>query len=876
MADSNLIANPTLPRTRWIALPAVALFGLAGAVLWRRRAQPEVVLAPAEPVAIPVPVAAAVASTLELPAKPARVQSPWRWFLFLIITLVSAGLLVVLGTQSPEISTAVFWFGVVAAVGYGLARSVKITPRPQTKPTRVQSPWRWLLFLIITVVIAGLLVALQVQSPEISIGVFWFGVVVTVGYGAVRLVKSIASKREAIRGFVHYLWRLLQAHRDAASFLGIGFTALCVVSSALLLKDALNYPPLLNQALFWLVAAWLTLGFVMVIRAQVVLPDRWLANGETAIRRAAPFNLVSASAGLVATMSGIFLLFLLAEVNGNVLKSSLLQNVHHVTQLAFLVLGVVLLVLGIGGRPRLPSMTKNEALWLSGVVLLAFVLRAVALDSVIRHYIDEVNFMDAIPRLWAAPNTRILTPFSDTTAFTWLYPMLQSATSNIVGSGLPGLRLISSIFGTLGVPALYFLVRTLFHDKRLALMSALVLATFPVHVHFSRIGLNNIADPFFGTLALAFLMRGLQSHLRSDYVLAGALMGLTQYFYEGGRLLFPPLLVLVFIILWLKNGRQKADLIHAAYALLVAVLIAAPVYYTLIGARSFLTPRLNEQSMGGSLWTHLLDSELPLGEVLRGRFIDPFLTAISIPDQGWFYGGQQPFILFMFVPVFLIGVGYALWNIRTPGMLVFLLWAAATCLGNSLLRENLWSPRYVVDFPALAFLLTLGIYVTLALIWPRTRPVRGRYIILAACSLIIATTQTAYYFLDHAPGYMQEFQTEEDWNDAFFRTLDLPRGTSVHLIMKIPVWQINMVAFIDYNRLDLQMDAISPAELSPAYVKRILQDKSTNHVFFANPYDAQLLAHLRKYFILSAPQLSPYGIPVRDQLGLYHILDDLQ
>ncbi|HMX66469.1 MAG TPA: CDP-alcohol phosphatidyltransferase family protein, partial [Microthrixaceae bacterium] len=49
-------------------------------------------------------------------------------------------------------------------------------------------------------------------------------------------------------------------------------------------------------------------------------------------------------------------------------------------------------------------------------------------------------------------------------------------------------------------------------------------------------------------------------------------------------LLFPPLLVLVFIILWLKNGRQKADLIHAAYALLVAVLIAAPVYYTLIGA----------------------------------------------------------------------------------------------------------------------------------------------------------------------------------------------------------------------------------------------------------------------------------------------------
>jgi 4-amino-4-deoxy-L-arabinose transferase-like glycosyltransferase len=874
MTDSNLIANPTLPRTRWIALPAVAVFGLVGAVLWRRRAQLELVLAPAEPVVIPMPVMAV--STPELPTKPARVQSPWRWLLFLIVTVVSAGLLVVLQGQSPEVSMAVFWLVVIGAVGYGLVRSVKITPRPQAKPARVQSPWRWLLFLFITVLCAGLLVALQNQSPEISTGMFWLAVIAAVGYGTVRSAKSVVRQREAIRSFADYLWRLLQAHKDAASFLGIGFAAVCVVSSALLLKDARNYSPLLNQALFWLIAAWLTLGFVIVIRSHIVLPESWLARGDVTIRRAAPFNLTRASAGLLATMSGIFLLFLLAEVNGNVLKSSLLQNVHHVTQLAFLMLGIVLLVLGIGGRPRLPSMTKDEALWLAGIVLLAFILRAVALDSVVRRYVDEVNFMDAIPRLWAAPNTRILTPFSDTTAFTWFYPLLQSATSNIVGSGLPGLRLISSVFGTLGVPALYFLVRTLFHDKRLALMSALVLATLPVHLHFSRIGLNNIADPFFGTLALAFLMRGLQSHMRSDYVVAGALMGLTQYFYEGGRLLFPPLLVLVFVILWLKNGRQKADLIHAAYALLVAVLIAAPVYYTLIGGGSFLTPRLNEQSMGGSLWTRLLDTDLPLGEVLRGRFIDPFLTAISIPDQGWFYGGQQPFILFAFVPLFLIGVGYALWNIRTPGMLIFVLWAVATCLGNSLLRENLWSPRYVVDFPALAFLLALGIYVALALIWPRSRPARGRYLILAACSLIVATAQTAYYFLDHAPGYMQQFQMEEDWNDAFFRTVDLPRGTSVHLIMKIPVWKINMVAFTDYNRLDLQMDAISPAELSPAYVKRILQDKKNNHVFFVNPYDAQLLSHLRQYFILSSPQLSPYGIPVRDQLGLYHILDDLQ
>ncbi len=431
MADSNLIATPTLRRTRWIALPAVMMLGLVGTVLWRRRAQPEAVLAPATVVSNPVPVV--TAAMPDLPVKPTRVQSPWRWLLILIITVVSAGLLVVLQGQSPEISTGLFWLVVVVAVGYGLVRSAKFIPKLPTQPTRVQSPWRWLLFLIITVVSAGLLVALQVQSPEISTVVFWFVVVVTAGYGMVRSARSIVRQRETIRGFGHYLWLLLQLHKDAASFLGIAFAVFCTVSSALLFKDTLNYPPLLNQALFWLGAAWLMLGFVMVIRSQVVLPERWLARSETVIRRAAPFNLASASAGLICTMSGIFLLFLLAEVNGNVLKSSLLQNVHHVTQLAFLVLGVILLVLGVGGRPRLPSMTKNEVLWLAGVVLMAFILRAVALDSVIRHYIDEVNFMDAIPRLWAAPNIRILTPFSDTTAFTWFYPLLQSGISNIVG-----------------------------------------------------------------------------------------------------------------------------------------------------------------------------------------------------------------------------------------------------------------------------------------------------------------------------------------------------------------------------------------------------------------------------------------------------------
>jgi hypothetical protein len=53
--------------------------------------------------------------------------------------------------------------------------------------------------------------------------------------------------------------------------------------------------------------------------------------------------------------------------------------------------------------------------------------------------------------------------------------------------------------------------------------------------------LNNIADPLFGTLAFAFIGRGLLHGRRTDFAIGGAMLGLTHYFYEGGRLLYMPL-----------------------------------------------------------------------------------------------------------------------------------------------------------------------------------------------------------------------------------------------------------------------------------------------------------------------------------------------
>jgi len=490
------------------------------------------------------------------------------------------------------------------------------------------------------------------------------------------------------------------------------------------------------------------------------------------------------------------------------------------------------------------------------------------LDGAIHRYVDEANFVDAIPRLWANPNTPILIPFGKVTSFTWIYPILQSGLSNIIGSGLMALRLISVVFGTLGVAALYFLVRSLFHDKWLALIAALILATFPVHLHFSRLGLNNIADPLFGTLALAFLVRGMQNHDRSDYVLAGASLGLTQYFYEGGRLLYPPLLVIAFVVSWLLTGRRKVDLVHAAYGLFVAILIAAPVYYTLFGSNSFLAPRLDNQGVHVNLLTPLF---APLPEAvdwLRDRFLFPFLMYTSITDLSWFYGGEQPMVLFPLVPIFLLGIAYAVRTIRTPGIIISLIWLAMTALGNSLLRDNLWVPRYVVAFPAVALLMAIGIYATVLLLWPRLKPSRWPSLIALGLSMIVATAQTVYYFRDQVPFFVAEMP-QEDWNDAFFRMVDLPPHTHVHFILESPVWDVNVTAFLGYARLDLIVDSVTPDEVTDVYLHNITRNPTDKHVFFINVDRTGVLRHLSEYFTLAEPQLSTEQILPQFRLALY-------
>lgn len=587
---------------------------------------------------------------------------------------------------------------------------------------------------------------------------------------------------------------------------------------------------------------------------------------------------------------GAALLWILAEINGNLLNIEFLQthNVH--VQSAMFFFGVTLVTVSfLDVRGLLRWRLNAEWATVLGITLLALIVRLWKLGTAIHGLVDEMHFINAITRLWATPNDiPILQPFSTIPAFPWVFPYLQWATVELAGNNLTAIRLISVVMGTLTVPALYLLTRSLF-DKTTALCAALILATFPPHVHFSRAGLNNIADPLFGTAAFAFLAYGLQSRRQWPFALAGISLGLTQYFYDAGRLIYPALALAWLIFAGLFHLMMKSSLNSPSTKIdaqtqspaapirtswrrpliiffMTFFLIAAPVYYTRIGMDESFSPRAEEVSAGNDFWRTVLVGQD--GELIYLRHLAyTFFIYVYMPEMSWFYGGNTPLVLHILVPIFLFGLFYAAWKFRNPGPLLVILWIVVVALGNTLLRESATAARYVVVLPVLALLMAIGLRQAVPLLLADFWSKKAQVGLIVALVILIAAGQTRYYFAHHI----------EDWNngrlsldadDAMFRAAELPPGTHVHIINEIEILRFNVETMQTFlKRPDLVTDAIYPKQFTGEYLANLPRD--VPHAFFLPPDDYEMLVLLVRHFEIEPPAYSPYNVPREWQFVLY-------
>jgi 4-amino-4-deoxy-L-arabinose transferase-like glycosyltransferase len=318
-------------------------------------------------------------------------------------------------------------------------------------------------------------------------------------------------------------------------------------------------------------------------------------------------------------------------------------------------------------------------------------------------------------------------------------------------------RLTAALYGSATVLALFFLGRALLGPVT-GLVAALLLAVLPWHLHFSRIGYELIALPFYFTLALTCLVRWTQG--QRTLAAAAVLLGLCLYTYVPAKL-FVPLFCAGFVLLY-----WRALLARWRESLLAGALLAATVAPVAIFD-------LTHGEQAGSYFantTILASGDGPLrvarrfAHNYREFFSREFLFDASndriirhsVSDHGQLYWCLAP----------LLGLGIAFGLLRRDRALRLpLLWLALYPVAAALMNEIPSASRGFIGAPAFALVAAIGVGGVLRL---TARPVaRGgpAWVLPVALAIgglaVLAPAVARYWTLyrDQYPQYSAKYYT---------------------------------------------------------------------------------------------------------------------
>jgi 4-amino-4-deoxy-L-arabinose transferase-like glycosyltransferase len=419
--------------------------------------------------------------------------------------------------------------------------------------------------------------------------------------------------------------------------------------------------------------------------------------------------------------------------------------------------------------------TWLEAAAVAALTLLALVLRVAALDSVPYTLGGDEGWHGLLAR--QVLTGQVQNPFtmgymSMPTAFYW--PLSWSLW--LVGDTVTGLRFPAALVGTLTVPVLYLFARDLW-GRRTALLASVFLAGYDYHIHYSRLGANNVWDPLFVVLTLWALDRGLRgsssrpaengdqnqreaspeapSSRYRYFLLAGLVMGLSSLFYTGARLL--PYLVGIYVVfVWLQRRRQVTRLgLHLVLLVLAYLTVAGPMLSYAQSHPNEWNARLNQVGIVQSGW---LDREPELtGKSTTHILAEQFLRAAGafhyFPDRTAWYGAERPLLGFLAGAFAVLGMAWAAAQWRDRRYFLVLIWFWSVIITGGMLTESPpSSQRLVIAIPAVALLVAFGLDRAVRLICRLLDIGRTRESVALGVLVTLLTMSSIYfYFLEFTP-----------------------------------------------------------------------------------------------------------------------------
>jgi 4-amino-4-deoxy-L-arabinose transferase-like glycosyltransferase len=389
-----------------------------------------------------------------------------------------------------------------------------------------------------------------------------------------------------------------------------------------------------------------------------------------------------------------------------------------------------------------------------GLVMVGLVLRGWDLE----HIPANLSGDEGTQGLWALDvlEGRLLNPFS-TGWFTvpTMSFFAQAASLRLFGSSIAGLRALSAVLGTLTLILTYLFARRNI-SRRVAVFSLGALTFNHYHIHFSRLGSNQIADPFFMTLTLLLLTEGLRRKRNAQlwFLGAGLTMGLSWFGYFGSRVIVLVVAAFFGIQALTTRGFLRRYASALVLMLLIAFMSVSPLLLHYADYPQDLGARFNQVN-----FLRWLDNELARPEhdstfnlVVRQiwRSISAFNHTL---DPTFWYRAQIPLLDVLSGALLLLGLVVAVGQRRRSAVQLILLWAGfAITLGWILTENPPSSMRMVVIAPAIALLVGISLDRLLILAhWAfGLRRVDWNRVGLAVLTAI-AVLNVYYYFIVYTP-----------------------------------------------------------------------------------------------------------------------------
>ncbi len=428
------------------------------------------------------------------------------------------------------------------------------------------------------------------------------------------------------------------------------------------------------------------------------------------------------------------------------------------------------------GSARRPFPWKVLA-WIAALVVVAFPIRAFDTSHIPAALTgDEASFGLGAVGFLKGTWTNIF--FLNWYSFPALYFLIPASSINLLGQTIPALRLPSALAGSLTVGGVYLLGRLLY-NHRTGLFGALFLAGLHFHIHFSRLGINNIWDGLFFVLAAAAFWRAWQTGQRIYFLVTGFLTGLALYFYITAKIL-PILIVAWVIIFWfIDRSRLKRNWPGLVFMFGMAIVVCAPlVWVYLKNPNDFLAP-FNRVLVTNGYSQNDIRNLPALILMLVMQIVDGFRGYTDLATRSWYLSGV-PVLRPLYAAFFSLGFIPLFLHFRDGRTWLLVTWAAIIAVAGGLSESTPAAQRYVAAAPVAALIAGFclaEIARRIQNVWPKRR-----WWILGVSTLIVAAavySDLNFYFGEYIP-----LNAKQDINTKIAQRL------ADYLLPKRGEWQV--------------------------------------------------------------------------------------